>query len=69
VLRMLPDSICNRSMEQESERMTNFERIKAMSVEEMAEDIAQYVTEMREGYPYSDDAGRWEEWLESESVV
>ena len=49
--------------------MTNFERIKAMTIEEMAEDIAQYVTEMREGYPYSDDAERWEEWLESESVV
>lgn len=53
--------------------MTNFERIKGMSIEELAEFLCQvkqdYQPDIQWGcheFPGCEDWADWEEWLESE---
>lgn len=44
--------------------MTNADRIRAMSDEQLAETIAALCEENRNGIEYSDDAGVWLFWLQ-----
>ena len=46
-----------------TEPITNADRIRAMSDEELAESIAALFEETRAGIEYSDDAGCWLHWL------
>jgi hypothetical protein len=50
-------------------KMTNFERIKGMNVEELAEFLCKVKSDYQwkdHEFPSEDACGDWEEWLESE---
>ena len=53
----------------EWKNMTNYERIKKMSVEELAEFLCEVKSDYQwadHEYPSEDACGDWKEWLESE---
>lgn len=45
-------------------QMTNADRIRAMSDEELAEYLSGLICDINEGVEYSADLCRWMEWLE-----
>ena len=52
--------------------MTNYEKIKGMSVEELAEFLCKVKSDYQwadHEFPSEDACGDWEEWLESECDV
>lgn len=49
--------------------MTNADRIRSMSDEELAEKIAALCEDKRNGIEYSDDAGLWLFWLQQPAEV
>lgn len=55
--------------EKGGKNMTNFERIKGMSVEELAEFLLDVESQGYNGYSVADGYSDFEEWLESECDV
>lgn len=54
------------------EKMTNADRIHSMSIEELAEFLCEVKADYQwidQQYPSEEEAGEWEEWLQSEVEV
>lgn len=63
------DGRCHALGNCENKIVTNADRIRAMSDEELAEGIAGLFEDTRDGIEYSDDAGCWLHWLQQPAEV